>query len=157
MNNQDYNSTEIDLDFFQKLYGDDPSNDKPLHASEPESAPVPVPEQHNEVIIDGRYEVGAIIEYRGESWLVTLCEQETEAEGAANDEYDERLPLGWHSWLVRLPAKVMETVAEQYTEGAARFTDSTVVRFADEDFAHSLFDLAYSPTDGLYDKTLMEK
>jgi len=113
---------------------------------------VSVPADRNEVIISGEQEVGTIIEYRGEQWLVTHCAKETEVEGAVNDECDERLSLGWHSWLVRLDAKVMEVVAEQYAEGAVRFTDSTVVRFADEDFAHSLFDLAYS-ADGLYDKT----
>lgn len=147
---------EPDMDFFEKLYGSDPSNEKLLHTEEyrkEAEQPIPVPAGRDEVIIDGKQEVGSVIEYRGEQWLVTLCAKETEVESASNDEYDERLSLGWHSWLVRLDPKVMEIVAEQYAEGAAHFTDSTVVRFSDETSAHSLFDLAYSPENGLYDRS----
>lgn len=126
-------------------------------ASLPEPVqPAPVPAGQDDVIIAEKHEVGSIIEYRGEKWLVTLCEKETEEEGTVNDEYDERLPLGWHSWLVRLAPQVMQIVSEQFGEGAAQFTSSTTVQFTDEQYAHSLFDLACSPESGLYDKTQVQ-
>lgn len=113
---------------------------------------IPVREDRDEVTISGQNEVGTIVEYRGESWLVTHCYEVTGREYTHDEDEDQ--PAGWYSELFRVRdnSKAMESVAEQYATGQARFTGPTTVKFADEDIVHDLRDLTYSPESGLYDK-----
>lgn len=114
---------------------------------------MPVPAGISLVTISGQNTIGEIITYRGEAWLVTHCWNEA---GSGNEDEEEEYgpaPLGWNTSLVRVSPEVMEVVSEQYQIGAAQFTGATTVKFADEEYASSLLDLAYSPEIGLYDRT----
>lgn len=138
--------SEVDINLFQGLFNADGSTKK--SASAPQA-----PELPDEIIISGKNEVGSIIEHEGQQWLVSQCERETEVTPAnARDEYDERLPIGWHSWLVKVKDKALVVVSEQVKLGKARFTGSTSVLFDDEEYAFDLAKLAYSDEIGLYQR-----
>lgn len=114
----------------------------------------PVRADHDDVTISGKNEVGSIIEYCGESWLVTHCYEETGHEPAQiRDEMDEVPPQGWYSELFRVRdnLKAIQVVAEQHQDGQARFTGPHTVKFADEQYAVDMRHLAYSPEIGLYE------
>lgn len=114
---------------------------------------IPVPTHVDDLIVSGKNEVGAIIEYRGEEWLVTSCYQESGAERRdIRDEMDEVPPAGWYSALfrVRTNHQAMQIVAEQVRAGQAQFTGPCTVKLADEQYTSDLRDLAYDAERGLH-------
>jgi hypothetical protein len=121
--------------------------------AQPEEKVTPVREDREEGTISGKNEVGTIIEYCGESWLVTDCYEVTGNE--YTHEEDEDQAPGWYSniFRVRDNTKAMQAVSEQYQEGQAHFTGPTTVKFSDEEYASDLRDLVYAPDRGLYDRT----
>lgn len=112
---------------------------------------------HNEkrlLIISQKYEVGEIVECDGKRYLVTTCSRYDGSDVAdAEEGFDAFLFVGWNSVLVNLDAQVMSVLSEQYKVGKVVFTSHETVKFPDEEYAQSVFDLVYSPDLGLYDKT----
>lgn len=112
------------------------------------------PSDETTVTINTREQVGSIIEFERKQWLVTQSEYvSAEEANEAEEGFDVFVCPGWHTTLVSLDAKVMSVLSEQYEDGAASFPSSDTVKFADEEQASKLVDLAYFGQIGLYDKT----
>jgi hypothetical protein len=128
------------------------SNDDPrgIYAAPPrEEKVIPVEENRDYVTIPEKNEVGAIIDYRGESWLVTQAYEVTGYE--YTHEEDEAPEPGFYSQLFRVRDnhQAMQVVAEQARTGHAHFTGPFTVKFADEPLPLDMRKLAYSPQSGL--------
>lgn len=109
--------TEMFSDFsvLGSIYGDDPANEHVLE--EVQNMPVQEPPAlADEIIIDGQNEVGSVIEYKGEKWLVTLSEY-TSAQDVQEDVTNEveGLSVGWHSWLKRVVHYLYKQSGQEYT------------------------------------------
>lgn len=114
----------------------------------------PASQTETTVTINTEEQVGSIIEFERKQWIVTQSEYVSPAESdEAEDGFDVFVSPGWHTTLVSLDAKVMSVLSEQYEDGAASFPSSDTVKFADEEQANKLVDLAYSEQIGLYNKT----
>ncbi len=139
---------------FGALFSNTTGHDMQSYGTEqPASAQPELPE---EIIIAGKNEAATIIEYKGSQWFVAGCEYESEVTPAdTRDEMDERLPIGWHSWLVKVQPgnKALEVVAELVKDGKATLNSSQTVMFPDEQYSSFLRDMAYSEELGLYDRS----
>lgn len=57
----------------------------------------------DEIIIEGQNEIGTVVEYSGEKWLVTKCQYISEKDSAdVEDGWDATIPSGRYSWLTRV-------------------------------------------------------
>ena len=151
-------SDEPDMAFFEKLYGNDPSNEKLIAANQP-VVEQPVPANVNQIAVSGQLgAVGQLVAYRGDTWLVTQVFNMSASDVAsAEDGFDVFLSPGWHTSLVRLDLQVMTCVSEQVLAGKAVLTGPYTVKFEDEEEAQDLHDLRYSSVLGLHDSPIANR
>lgn len=114
-------------------------------------------EVEDQIVIDSQEQVGSIIEFHGDKWLVVSSRYTSAKEAAEIEEaHDAYVQPGWESVLCKVKDQSLEVVSEQVQSGNARIEYHQGIRcvlFHDEDQVIPLDDLAYRSDIGLYQKS----
>ena len=144
------------VEFDEVLFNMIPDPDYPSWG---QAQPPEQKEAEDEIVIDSQEQVGSIIEFHGDKWLVVSSRYITAKEAAdLEDGWDAYVQPGWDTVLrkVKQDDKSLEVVAEQVQSGNAHIEyqqGKQGVLFLDEQQFIPLDDLAYSSEIGLYQKS----